>query len=85
MGNRSTDVTAWEVEAARRREVVAADFAGAHQSPNDAASEPEPGDVRTGRLRRWIAALVPASADPSIGRVKHSTACHRVGAVEPGS
>jgi hypothetical protein len=45
MSNLPFAVTAWEVEAARRREVIESDFRASRPSRGDRSGEPEPGLV----------------------------------------
>lgn len=82
----STDVTAWEIEAARRREVVETDFAAGHTSRNGHGSELETHDVRTGRVRRLLSAFAPAPVAAAPARTERASACNPgIGAIEPGA
>lgn len=91
MRNQPIAATPWEVEATRRREVIAADF-GARRQPlaETPRSEHRMGPVR--RLVSWISALTQTDSGPSTTRVSSTnhgdrTAGCRPGvqAVEPGS
>ena len=81
---RNQPIESWELEAARRREIVEADFGGRHATRPDDWSRTV-ADRDRGRLFRWMSALTPPrSQDPA--RIEGSAACHpRVGAIEPGS
>lgn len=91
MRNQPIAATPWEVEASRRREVIAADF-GAGRQP---LTERSRSDRRVGlvpRLVSRISALTQTDIDPSTSRVSSTnhgdrTAGCRPGvqAVEPGS
>lgn len=78
--------TPWEMEAARRREVIAADFGARTERP----AEPRARSVgRIGPIRR-VTALISAIARTgdraSASHVDRSAACQPgIGAVEPGS
>jgi len=80
------EATPWEVEAARRREVIAADFG----APPEPVTEPR---ARSGRrfgpfrrLAAMIGVLAPAGSGAPVGRVDRSVSCQPgIGAIEPGS
>ena len=80
---RNQPIESWELEAARRREIVEADFGGRRATRPDESRTVADSD--RGRLFRWMSALTPPrSQDPA--RIEGSAACHpRVGAIEPGS
>ena len=82
---RNQPIEPWEVEAARRRELVKADFGGRHAKRPDNASQMVATDDR-GRLFRLVSALRPAPGPTASRRIERSSACHpRAGAIEPGS
>ena len=81
---RNQPIESWEIEAARRREVIESDFGGRHVTRPDDGS-PMVADGDRGRLSRWISALTPTRGERA-EPIEGSSACHpRVGAIEPGS
>ena len=86
MRKQPIEATAWEVEAARRREVIEADFGVAQEPRADRGSRSERGTDPIRRLASWIAALARADGGTAANRVDHGPGCRpRVGVIEPGS
>jgi hypothetical protein len=86
MRNGPIDATAWELEAARRREVVEADFVSAHGPHEARRPRPEVGAAPLRRLAGWVAALDLGNTSSSGDRVDRASGCQQsVGAIEPGS
>ena len=86
MRNQPIEATPWEVEAARRREVIAADFGATPESVADRRTRSVRwvGPVR--RLAATVGALATAGSRVPVGRVDRSAGCQPgIGAVEPGS
>jgi hypothetical protein len=86
MRNGPIDVTAWELEAARRREVIKADFVVTHEPLEARRPRPGRGPAPLRRLAGWVAALAQGNTSPSGNRVDRASGCQQsVGAIEPGS
>lgn len=86
MRNQPIEATPWEMEAARRREVIASDFGASPKWSADprARSIRRIGPVR--RLAAVIRALARAGSGAPAGRVDRSAGRQPgVGAIEPGS
>ena len=80
---RNQPIESWEIEAARRREVIESDFGSRHATPPDGSPTVADGD--RGWVSRWISALTPTRGERA-KPIEGSSACHpRVGAIEPGS
>jgi hypothetical protein len=81
---RNPPIESWEIEAARRREVVKADFGGRHASrPDDGSQMVAYGD--RGRVSRWISALTLTRVEPAKPLEGSAISHPHVGAIEPGS
>jgi hypothetical protein len=79
------DATAWELEAARRREVVEADFGGSRGTRADDAS-PVSAANRVRRVAGWFGAVIRPDQVASTARVDRTTGCQPgVSAVKTGS
>ena len=86
MRNQPIEATSWESEAARRREVIEADFGAPHaQHRIDHVTRPEAaGPLR--RIATWVAAFARADGQAAAGRVDRDAACQPgIHAVIPGS
>jgi hypothetical protein len=86
MRTQPIEATPWEMEAARRREVIASDFGASREPSADprARSIRRIGHVR--RLAAMIRTLARAGSGTPASRVDRSAGCQpRVGAIEPGS
>jgi len=86
MRNQPIDATAWEVEAARRREVIETDFGAARESRSDRVSRSRNGMGAARRFATWITGLTQAGGGKSTNGVERAPGCQAgVGAIEPGS
>jgi hypothetical protein len=86
MRHQPIEATAWEIEAARRREVIEADFAAAHERREDRESRDGARTGRVGRIAGWIAAVRRVDNSPSSHLVDRASGCQPgVRATEPGS
>jgi hypothetical protein len=86
MRNQPTHATPWEVEAARRREVIETDFGAAREARSDRVSRSRKGMGTARRFATWITGLTPTGGGKSTNRVERAPGCQPgVGAIEPGS
>ena len=82
---RHQPIDAWEVEAARRREVIESDF-GATSRSRRATSQPDTAESTARRLVSWIAAFGGGHPMPSGHRAEPAATCqHGLGATTPGT
>jgi hypothetical protein len=80
------DTTFWELEAARRREVIESHFGIAYELRASRGSRSEGTLDPVRRLVGWIAALARGGGAASTNRVDRVPGCqHGLGAIERGS
>jgi hypothetical protein len=85
MRNGPIDATAWELEAARRREVVEGDFGGSHRTRADEAS-PRRAANPVRRIAGWFAAITRPDQVDSTAPVERTPGCQPgVTAIKTGS
>ena len=75
--------TSWELEAARRREVVASDFGAASEHHESGVAN---GHTAKVRVPIWVSRLASAVADSPVDQREDAARRHEaVGVVRPGS
>jgi hypothetical protein len=86
MRNQPIEATPWESEAARRREVIEADFGSphAHHRIDHVTRSQAIGPLR--RIATWVATFARTNGQAAAGRVDLDAACQPgIHAVRPGS
>ena len=84
MRNGPMDATAWELEAARRREVVEGDFSGSRGTRDDASPRSAANPGR--RIAGWFAAITRQDQAEPAARVDRTHGCQPgVSAIKTGS
>lgn len=89
MRNHPIEAAPWELEAARRREVIQSDFGAPraqHRIDRDETLRPGAVASHIRRLAGWVAALARADGPGPVARIDHESGCQPgVHAVRPGS